>query len=140
MSLFKKHQPLKYFLAETHENGRDYSSLLVTLIGALNADNESIYRKCLEDISRSASKWVIINFRDVPDKSDPTFLVSCLQKLKDLMTLKKSHFILSGVHPHLRKILEAEQIASGQEICNNLSEAIQALPPRIRSDEKSTIT
>lgn len=123
----KIQSPLRYFLSETHYFERDYSILVVTLVGPISEENIPIFLQCADQISKSTAKWVIVNFRDVPSILDKT-LVPSLQKLLNLIRTRPAGLRLSGIHPQLRKVLEEQNIALEGEIASNFAEALDSLP------------
>ncbi len=122
--MFRKPAQLRYFFAETESN----SSLIVTLIGSLVQETSSDLSQVIDSIALSPSKWVIINFRDVSEKSDPLVL-SYLKILREKVLFRGGNLIFSGVHPKLLKMLQIEQLDDSVVICSNLAEAVTIVPP-----------
>src|SRR4051794_5613427 len=100
---------LKYFLSETHYFERDYSILVVTLVGSLTEKNVPIFNQCIEQVSKSSAKWVIINFRDVPSGSDDT-LIPSLRHMIDTVHKIPAGLRISGIHPQIRVKLESAEL------------------------------
>jgi len=123
----KSSKTLRYFLSEAHFYDKDYSILIVTLIGPVVEINASIFLECLNQISKASSKWVVVNFRDVPSHLDPSFLY-LFSYLRETVRRKGAELKLSGLHPHLKKMLQENELVHPAEIENNLAEAIESLP------------
>lgn len=116
-----------YFLSETHYFQQDYSVLIVTLVGPLTRKSEATFLQCLEEISKSTAKWVVLNFRDVPGDLDSSFL-PLMGQFKEISQQKAMNFKLSGVHPHLRGVLKEHQLADPDQLVDNLADVISILP------------
>lgn len=118
---------LKYFLSETHYFERDYSVLIVTLVGALTRENHGAFAHCLEEVQKSSAKWTIVNFRDVSgDADDVTY--QCFSELSKFVRGKGVGVRLSGIHLKLRKELFDRNLFEATEVVNNLAEALESLP------------
>jgi anti-anti-sigma regulatory factor len=119
-------QNLVYFLAETHSSSQKHSVLVATLIGSLVKRNAAIFRECMEEVIRSKSVFVVMNFRDVPGEIDPGFL----HLLSDLRQSFQSGGItlkFSGVHPKLRGAFVEAGIARAGDFSDNLAGALEAV-------------
>lgn len=118
---------LKYFLSETHYFERDYSVLIVTLVGSLTKDSQNAFTHCLEQVQKSSARWAIVNFRDVSGDADEA-TYSCFTELSKLIRGRGVGVRLSGIHLKLRKELFDRNLFEATEVVNNLHEALESLP------------
>ncbi len=122
-----KFSKLVYFFAETHYFSKDHSVLVVNIVGPLVKDNITTFEECGEEIFKSKSKWIILNFRDVSPDVDLAFL-PLLGQLQKKIRGKPAHLRLSGLHPDIRKVLQDQNLVFPDELVNNLSDALKSLP------------
>jgi anti-anti-sigma regulatory factor len=116
---------LAYFISETHFYSKDYSLLVVNLVGSIAQETLPVLQECQEHIKNSASKFVILNFRDISQESDASIL-SLFDALQKAIRQRPVMLKFSGLHPQLRKILIAEKILAEEDLFNNLAEALQS--------------
>ena len=131
-----KSEILFYFISETHYFEKDYSVLGVTFVGPLIMKNAGTFQDCLKQIYQSTAKCVVLNFRDVPSEIAPEFL-PLIHKLFATFREKPTFFRVSGVHPDLRKVFLEKGFLQPEELVNNLSDALNSLPPITSSEKKS---
>ncbi|MEK6705754.1 MAG: STAS domain-containing protein [Bdellovibrionota bacterium] len=112
---------LEFFLAEKGP------ILIVNLVGPLLKRNADYAEECIQAVSASSAKWVIMNFRDVPPVFDEEICASIYSSLKKAVWKKAGSIRLSAVHPELRKVLIKRGLLSEDEVANNLTEALQKL-------------
>lgn len=132
---------LHYYMAESHSSAHDFPILMVTLIGEISQSNSSDHIQCLEEISKSTAKWVIVNFRDVFSRAnlpnqDPSLFVcddafaQFIDQLRKKIHSRNGHLRLSGIPLTVRQFLEERQLILQNELANNLKEALASLPQR----------
>ena len=112
---------LEFFLAEKGP------VLIVNLVGPLLKCNADCADECIQAVTASSARWVIMNFRDVPPEFDEEVCVSIYSSLKKAVWEKAGCMKLSAVHPELRKALMKRGLLSDDEVANNLTEALQKL-------------
>ncbi|MCM2278188.1 MAG: STAS domain-containing protein [Oligoflexia bacterium] len=111
-------QKLTFFLSEKG------SILIVTLIGPLVKDNALAFEECLQEVARSGASVIIMNFRDVSETMDPSF-GPAIARLKKAVYERKARLRMSGIHPALRIQMAQAGVLRLEEICDNLSQALQ---------------
>ncbi len=127
IKIMKSKSNLTYLCHETHYFQKDHSILSITLFGTLQIKNSRIFEHCCEQILKSASKWVILNFRDVTPKIDPEF-IPLVHQLFHSIRIRPARILLSGVHPQLKQVFQEKNLAHPEEFTNNLADALNKLP------------
>jgi anti-anti-sigma regulatory factor len=115
----KMDSDLNYFFAEKN------NCLVISLVGSLSVDQQSILEECAKEMEASSAKWIIINFRDVSCHAHKQTL-ECLRQLQNRVRMKPATLKLSSIHPELKKMLLALEIVRAEELTNNLMEALTA--------------
>lgn len=123
----KAQSKMVYFLSETHFFSKDQSLLVVNIVGPLTKKNMFIFRQCQEQIYRSRTKWVVLNFRDVPPEFDVEFL-PLFDELRVILMEKAAQVRFSGLHPQLKQTLTEQKLVQQADLTNNLAEALQTFP------------
>jgi anti-anti-sigma regulatory factor len=121
----RKKATLVYFMSETHFFSKDYSILVVNLVGTINLDTASVLHDCQEQILKSTSKWVILNFRDVSPESDSN-TYQILRQLRQAVHNRPVVLRIAGIHPDLKNSLIKNDILKEEELFNNLADALQS--------------
>jgi anti-anti-sigma regulatory factor len=112
--------PLSYTITQKS------SVLVVTLSGSLTRDNQAAIEKCQFEILERRAAWVILHFRDVPDRADQNVLPS-LAKLQKSVRDQGAQLRLAALQPNLKKLLEERGILRPDEFAENLPETLQRL-------------
>ncbi|OFZ55602.1 MAG: hypothetical protein A2428_12135 [Bdellovibrionales bacterium RIFOXYC1_FULL_54_43] len=113
-------EKLTYFIAEKN------NIVVISLIGPLLRGNAHVLEACMDEISRRHVRFVIVNFRDVPNTMDRT-VIPALARLQRLIRSKPAVLRMSSIHPELRRTLETQGILRPEELANNLSDALKSL-------------
>jgi anti-anti-sigma regulatory factor len=124
--MFKKKSKssLIYFMSETHFFSQDYSVLVVNFVGSIDQQTLPIIHECRDEILKSKSKWIILNFRDISHQSDH-LMIGTLDELKKMIQQNSVVLRLSGLHPTLRSLLVQEKIVDEESLFNNLADALR---------------
>jgi anti-anti-sigma regulatory factor len=118
----KEPKTLKYFVAN-HK-----AIAVVTLVGSLTKATSQSLEECLSEILKSDAKWVVLNFRDVEPQVERT-VFPALARFQKLIREKCVALRVTSFHPELKKLLNDYGLIRTDELKNNLTDAIQTLPP-----------
>lgn len=122
----KSGQGLVYFISETHHFEQKQSVAVVGLVGALVERNTHSIEGCLEAIGKLACRAVVLNFRDISPELDAS-TVDWVRKLRQAARVQGATLIFSALHPQVRTWLERGDAIQGDEVANNLAQALEAL-------------
>ncbi|MCM2324199.1 MAG: STAS domain-containing protein [Oligoflexia bacterium] len=111
-------QKLTYFLSEKG------AVLIVTFVGPLVRANALTLEECIQDVAKSPATIVILSFRDVPEVMDPS-LTGTLARLQNTVRQRGALLRMSGIHPSLRIFMAEAGLLLMEEVCDNLSQALQ---------------
>lgn len=100
--------------------------LILTLIGPLIRSNALILSECINVVSSSSARWIILNCRDIPPEIDQS-LAAPLARLQKTIREKPAELRISGLHPDLFVTFKKKGILREHEICSNLAEALQQI-------------
>jgi anti-anti-sigma regulatory factor len=101
--------------------------LVINLIGPIAKSNSRDIEQCLHKCKKIQAEWVIVNFRDVPNYIDKSYLVPTLARFQKTIRDCKARLMLSGLHPEFRELLKECGCLREEELRNNLTEALQSL-------------
>lgn len=120
----KSNRGLVYFISETHHFDQKRSVAVVGLVGCFVDRNEHSIGECLEAVGRLSCKAVVLNFRDVFPEIDAS-TAGWIQKLVRAARARVISLRVSAVHPQLREHLMRNGAISGDEVVNNLAQALE---------------
>jgi anti-anti-sigma factor len=114
-------EPLQYFLSEKK------GIAVVSFAGKLSRENEPVLQQCAAELIEKRPKFVILYLRDLGSRMDIAALPAFARLQKAVRELPAEMKVCSP-HPELRALLEEKGLLRPNELCNNLVEALQALP------------
>lgn len=127
---------LTYFLSENEVASQKAFILLISLAGPINRSTASVLDQLIEDVEKRSPGWVVLNMRDVGATIERT-QYPAFAKLQKTIRDKGAELKICSVHPDLKKTLVDAGLLRGNEIANNLPEALQSLSPKAASTDKT---
>ncbi|MEK6578818.1 MAG: STAS domain-containing protein [Bdellovibrionota bacterium] len=125
---------LTYFLSSKK------SILIISLVGPITRAGSAVLEKCIVEVSKTDAQFVVINFRDVSKEID-RHAYPALVRLQKIVRDRHAELKLSGMHPDLVELLGESGLIRGNELCMNLTQALQSFSfNRVRDETAAPAT
>lgn len=97
--------------------------LVVSFLGAMTRHSGPVFEKCFDEIVASNAQFVVLSFQDVPAIERPS--IPAFVKFQKSLRDHKLELRLCRIRPELRALLTDVAAVRGDELKNNLQEALQ---------------
>lgn len=113
-------------MALSYQLTQKNSVLLVTLSGSITRDNLKTLEQLQAEISGREFAWVVLHFKDVPERTDQIAL-PFLARLQKSIRDKGAQVRLSSLRPQLRQTMLERGLLRGDEYVEDLAQTLQYL-------------
>jgi anti-anti-sigma regulatory factor len=113
-------------MALSYQITQKHSVVIVALVGSITRENLEALERLQADIAGRQFAWVVLHFKDVPERTDQIAL-PFLARIQKAIRDKGAQVRLSSLRPQLRQTMLERGLLRGDEYVEDLAQTLQIL-------------